>query len=163
MQRRKAGFGTCHALLGSIFKACTWVGVPEQKLPPAPKAIVYFCTQAFMDGAFHSSVHRGTKRLTVLFQYPYLQAVFPLADTCPRGRPCFNFSSPISRQPIFPAMVKDCANTAGKATHRQRNCCRRKHQAVIPCPVPAALCPKIGVRERPPAIGFKVSRPARKA
>lgn len=91
-----------------------------------------------------------------------VQTVLSLADHRGRGGPRLDSGAPVSCQAVFPAAVKDGADTAGEASHRQGNCRDCQHQAAGLCPVPCALSPEVPAGKRTAPVRLDVSDPVGK-
>lgn len=131
----------------------------KQEAVPVPEAVAHLRAEALVDGALHAALHRGTKGLPPFVQQLRLQAVLPLTDYRAVGGPRLDFDAPVGCQTVFPTSIKDRANTAGEAAHRQgdrRNC---KHQATMLRAVPNALCPEVFGGKRAAPVCFDVSDP----
>ena len=127
-----------------------------------PEAIAYLRAKALVDGPRHAALRRGPEDLPPLVQKFYFQAVLPLADYRGRGRPSFDSGAPISCQAVFPAAVKDGADTAGEASHGQGNRRDRKHQATTFRLVPYALGPEVLAGKGTAPVRLDISGPVGK-
>ena len=108
-----------------------------------PEAIAHLRAEALVDGALHAALHRSPERLPPFVQQLRLQAVLPLTNHRTGGGPRLDSDAPVGCQTVFPASIKDRADAAGEAAHRQRNRRNGKHQTAPLRPVPKALDPEV--------------------
>ena len=134
----------------------------KQQVFPMPEAITHLRAEAFMNGPRHAALHRGPEGLPPFVQKLRFQAVLSLADHRSRGGPSLDSGAAISCQAVFPAAVKDGADTAGKASHGQGNCRGRKHQAAGLRAVPCALGPEVLTGKGTAPVRLDISNPVGK-
>lgn len=133
----------------------------KQEIVPIPKAVSHFCAETLVDGALHAALHRGAKGLPPLVQQFDFQAILPLADYRTGGGSRLDSDSSVGGQTVFPASIKNGADTASKTAHRQGNRRNGEHQAALLRPVPNALCPEVLAWKRTAPVCLNVSDPVR--
>lgn len=101
----------------------------------------------------------GAERLRPRFQQLHLQPVLALPDGGPGGRPFLDPGAPVCGQAVFPALVQDRADTAGKAAHREGNGGDGQHEAAPLRAVPSALGPEVGAGEGAAPVGLDIAHP----
>ena len=124
-----------------------------------PETVTHFGAEALVDGAFHAAFRRSEEGLSPLLQQFHLQTVFPLADDCSGGRPRFDSGTPVGRQAVFLAAVKNGADAPGETPHGQRNRCDSKHQTAPLRPTPDALSPEVRAGKGTAPVRFDISHP----
>lgn len=129
----------------------------KQEAVPVPEAVAYLCAEALVDGALHAALHWSPERLPPFAQQFRLQAVPPLTDYRAGGGPRLDSDAPVGCQTVFPASIKDRADTAGEAAHRQGNCRDGKHQTAPLRPVPDTLRPEILAGKRAAPVRLDIS------
>ena len=108
-----------------------------------PEAVAYLRAETLVDGVLHTALHWDPERLPLFVQRFYLQAVLPLTDYRAGGGPRLDSDAPVGCWTVFPASIKDRADTAGETAHRQRDRRDGKHQTARFRPIPDALRPEV--------------------
>ena len=146
------------SLLG-VFKAGEGVGALKQDIVSVPKAVAYLCAEAFMNCAHHTALCRGVERQLLRLQQFRFQQVVSLPDDCTGRRDRLNFCPQVGCQPVFPALIQDRADTAGKTSNREwdrRGC---QHQTAAVWPGPDALGPEVSAGEGAAAVRLYIANP----
>lgn len=115
----------------------------KQEAVPVPEAVAYLCAETLVDGALHAALHWSPERLPPFVQQFHFQAVLPLTDHRAAGGPRLDFDAPVGCQTVFPASIKDRADTAGETSQRQGDRRDGKHQTARFRPIPKALGPEV--------------------
>ena len=110
-----------------MLKAGVRVRMLKQEMVPVPEAVAYLRAKTLVDGALHAALHRSAERLPPLVQQFDFQAVLPMTDYRAGGGPSLDLDAQVGGQPVFPDSIKNGANTAGEAAHRQGNRRNCKH------------------------------------
>lgn len=134
----------------------------KQQVFPMPEAIAYLRAEALVDGPRHAALCRGPEGLPPLVQKLCFQTVLPLADYRGRGGPSLDSGAPVGGQAVFPAAVKDGADTAGETSHGQGNRRNRKHQAAGLRAIPYALGPEVLAGKGSAPVRLDISGPVGK-